>query len=235
MTSKHDALALGHQALYRLAYNTSQDPTTSSTEKLVDQDDVVADREPDAPQQICLAHRCLLLIHITRKFASSELLSFTDLSQRFTTDLPVFARHSSPTGRRLSFTDLHIPALMESTDRCNDFEENSVLTQLTLIMSNTDVTNDRLDESDSDGAFDHNGTDDEKSPEEGPDDFDFTRYDSLVQPALWDPKKSDFIKSVPLLKHLSLVVKASHIDRYSSLVPNSEGPISDAAAPARAG
>ncbi|KAK4350517.1 hypothetical protein RND71_029830 [Anisodus tanguticus] len=40
-----------------------------------------------------------------RKFASFEPLSFTGLAQRFIADLPAFSRHSSPTWRRLIFTD----------------------------------------------------------------------------------------------------------------------------------
>ncbi|KAJ8540352.1 hypothetical protein K7X08_030271 [Anisodus acutangulus] len=105
-------------------------------------------------------------------------------------------------------TQLHIPALMESTDR--------------QIVSNNDVANNQLD---SDSPFDHDGTDDEQSSgddghsyedvtsrgdgnvsyhsnaipyldntEEGPNDFAFTRDDSPVRPTLWDRKKPDFIK-----------------------------------------
>ncbi|KAJ8540353.1 hypothetical protein K7X08_030272 [Anisodus acutangulus] len=35
MASRHEALALGHQESYRLAYNTSQDPTASNAEKVL--------------------------------------------------------------------------------------------------------------------------------------------------------------------------------------------------------
>ncbi|XP_059277857.1 uncharacterized protein LOC132032059 [Lycium ferocissimum] len=47
--------------------------------------------------------------------------------------------------------------------RCNDFEENPVLTQLTQIVSNNDVANDHSDESDSDIPLDHTETDDDHS------------------------------------------------------------------------
>ncbi|KAJ8572321.1 hypothetical protein K7X08_008832 [Anisodus acutangulus] len=104
--------------------------------QLVDQDDVVADRKPDAlaadmpsssmpvigpyypvmnsdMPSSSMSHEVPHYQTTTivtpdgsfRQFASSEPLSFTDLSQRFTSDLHAFARHSSPAGRRLSFTD----------------------------------------------------------------------------------------------------------------------------------
>ncbi|XP_059277611.1 uncharacterized protein LOC132031688 [Lycium ferocissimum] len=59
------------------------------------------------------------------------------------------------------------PTQVESfTERCNDFEENPVLTQLTQIVSNNDVANDHSDESDSDIPLDHTETDDDHSSDD---------------------------------------------------------------------
>ncbi|KAJ8536457.1 hypothetical protein K7X08_034858 [Anisodus acutangulus] len=137
-----------------------------------------------------------------RKFTSFEPLSFTGLAQRFIVDLPAFSGHSSPTWRRLSFTDDAAETQMVVAQRRPKRERRN------------DVANDRLDESDSDSPLNHNRTDDEQPsgddghsyenvtargdgnvsyhsnaiPDlentEGPDDFAFTRDDGPVRPAL---------------------------------------------------
>ncbi|KAJ8529143.1 hypothetical protein K7X08_035978 [Anisodus acutangulus] len=53
------------------------------------------------------------------------------------------------------------PRILDYFGRFNNFEENPVLTQFTQIISNNDVVNDRLDESDSDSPLDHDTNDEQ--------------------------------------------------------------------------
>ncbi|KAJ8538561.1 hypothetical protein K7X08_027782 [Anisodus acutangulus] len=228
MVGRHEALALGHQESYMLSYNTSQDATASDTEKvlaekfshalpvdmphssmpIVDPYYPVMDFDMTSSSIFAnevphyLTTRIVTPEEPFRKFASSEPLSFTGLAQRYgaqINNLPAFARHNSPNREKIEFYQFFHGTIIRSTDRCNDFEENPVLTQLTQIMSNNNVDNDRLDESDSDSLLDHDRTDAEQSSnniEEGPNDFSFTRDNGPVLLALWDPKNQTLSSQV---------------------------------------
>ncbi|XP_059281756.1 uncharacterized protein LOC132035491 [Lycium ferocissimum] len=60
------------------------------------------------------------------------------------------------------------PSELDS-DRHNDFEDNPTLTQLTQIVSNNDLANDIINESDSDSPLDHEGMDNDQSSADGDD------------------------------------------------------------------
>ncbi|XP_059277833.1 uncharacterized protein LOC132032022 [Lycium ferocissimum] len=107
----------------------------------------------------------------------------------------------------------------------NDFEDNPTLTQLTQIVSNNDLANDIINESDSDSPLDHEGTDDDQScaddddsmkmlapdlsinyhsnvipyldniEEVEPEDFSYMRDNGSVQAALWNSTNPKVIKS----------------------------------------
>lgn len=108
----------------------------------------------------------------------------------------------------------HHPAQLESIDRCNDFEDDPTLIQLTGLVNNNDVANDEVNELDSDVPLDYEATDDDLSsggdgnsdkdvapPGEGPKDFACLRDTDHIQAAHWNQKKPGFIRSGMLFQN----------------------------------